>query len=186
MQTIVSDKKNTRSHLQALEELSVNNFMLYVKVTYTLTPAHLYLYKCVLLWKTAMLQTVTCLYCKIERATETGWESLMPHKTQYRSLWRRSSQPITWLTLTKKTGKYTPKRTGNMKKVKKIKYSTHTLIWFSHHWWHSARKWGALIIKSTGAILYCKLCYLTQTQRSSSLPMVCLCALMALAGLVIA
>ena len=71
----------TRSpHLQALEEYSVNNFMLYIKVTYTLTPAHLYIYKCVLLWKTAMLQTVACLCCKIERATETGWESLIPTK----------------------------------------------------------------------------------------------------------
>jgi len=29
-------------------------------------------------------------------------QSLTPHPTQYRSFWRRPSQPITWLLLTNK------------------------------------------------------------------------------------
>jgi len=54
-----------------------------------------------------------------------GVEFLMPHSTQYRSFWRRSSQPITGLILTNKTvQENTDKKTQyKSEKVNNLKYS---------------------------------------------------------------
>jgi len=93
--------------------------------------------------------------------TVTGWswqqqeqlswveQSLTPHTTQYRSFRGRSSQPITWLILTKKAiqeNKHT-KTKYKSDKANNVKNSKNKLPWFSRLLRHSARKRGGLILQ---------------------------------------
>ena len=77
----------------------------------------------------------------------------MPHPTQYRSLRRRSSQPITWLILAnKKVPENTDKQTQyKSEKVNNLKYSKTKLPWFSCLLQYSARKRGGLILQRSRA-----------------------------------
>ena len=77
-----------------------------------------------------------------------GVEFLMPHSTQYRSFWRRSSQPITWLILTNKTvQENTDKKLNTNQKSKQPKIQQTKRPWFSCLLQHSARKRGGLILQ---------------------------------------
>jgi len=77
-----------------------------------------------------------------------GVEFLMPHSTQYRSFWRRSSQPsLDWYWQTKQYRKIPIKNSIQIRKSKQPKIQQTKLPWFSCLLQHSARKRGGLILQ---------------------------------------